>query len=194
MWVRLVTMLICVVFLINGCNSLISQFFGTHKLRTFSAEQAVNEGIGDSDYIELTGMWRTGDYIVIPPRNDVDKAVLIFPLLTDDQVKTIEAGEQVEISTIGWTKNFSMECDQDNSCAPQEQLDARGVVREMRPEKKKAHMLDTNKYRLAENVTYVEVGRAPLAWYWNLLMVLGSLGLAFFMEARANRERLAAQE
>ena len=67
-----------------------------------------------------------------------------------------------------------------------------GLVREIRRQKNKAHMLPANKYQLPENVDYVEVGRTPLAWYWNLLIVLASLGVAFYVEQRANRQRKLA--
>ena len=53
-------------------------------------------------------------------------------------------------------------------------------------------MLPANKYQLPENVDYIEVGRTPLAWYWNLLTLLGALGVAFFIEYRANRQRQLA--
>lgn len=187
MWVRMIAMLFCIVFFINGCNSLISQFFGTHKLRTFAMEDAVVEGIGDSDFVQLTGVWQSGDYIVVPPRTGADKAVLIFPLLTETQLADAEAGKKVQPRYIGWTKNFSLDCDVENTCAPRLNRDIKGIVREMQRQKNKAHMLAANKYELPENVEYIEVGRQPTAWYWNLLFVLGGFGLAFYIESRANR-------
>lgn len=189
MWVRMITILFCVVFLINGCNSLISQFFGTHKLRTYSMTEVLDQGIGDSDYVRLEEGWQTGDYIVVPPRTAADKAILIFPLLSEEQLRAAEAGEIVEPRIICWTKEFSLNCDDENTCAPRAEVTTQGLVREIRRQKNKAHMLAANKYRLPENVDYVEVGRTPLAWYWNLLIVLASLGFAFFIEQRANNQR-----
>ncbi|MEM1216539.1 MAG: hypothetical protein AAGJ82_12680 [Bacteroidota bacterium] len=194
MWIRLTAILLCVVFFITGCNSLISQFFGTHKLRTFPMFEVVQTGIGDADFVSLEGAWQTGDYLVVPPRNKADKAVLIYPLLTEIQLAAVEKGELVEPRIIAWTKNFSLDCDEENNCAPRQRVDALGIVREMRREKKKAHMLPSNKYRLPENVDYVEVGRSPLAWYWNLLMLVGGLGLAFFIESRAAKKRAALEQ
>jgi hypothetical protein len=185
----MITMLFCIVFLINGCNSLISQFFGTHKLRTFSMEQALSEGIGDSDYVTLTGAWQSGDYIVVPPRTGADKAILIFPILSNEQMRNVEAGKKVKPVVIGWTKNFSLDCDLENTCAPRLQKEVSGIVRDMQQQKNKAHMLATDKYELPEEVVYLEVDRQPLAWYWNLLMILGSFGLAYVIEARANRRK-----
>lgn len=189
MWVRLTAMLICIVFFITGCNSLISQFFGTHKLRAYSIENALSDGIGDSDFVEISGAWQTGDYIVVPPRNESDKPILIYPLLSEEQLRAMEEGDQVEPRFVAWTKNFSMACDEDNVCAPKIGVTATGVVREMRKQKNKAHMLSEKKYRLPANVDYIEVGRQPIAWYWNLLMVVGGLGVAFYIEARANKLR-----
>lgn len=189
MWFRLIAMLFCIVFFINGCNSLISQFFGTHKLRTFSMEEAMEKGIGDADFVELTGAWKSGDYIVVPPRTGADKAILIFPILSEKQMAAADAGEKVEPAFIGWTKDFSLDCDLENTCAPKIQGDIKGVVREMQKQKNKAHMLATNKYQLPEKVSYIEVGRQPLAWYWNLLFVAGGIGFAFWIESRAHRNR-----
>lgn len=192
MWVRIIAILFCVVFLINGCNSLISQFFGTHKLRDFTMQSVWEEGIGDSDYVKIEGAWQSGDYIVVPPRTAADKAVLIFPLLTKDQLAAAEAGQVVEPRIICWTRDFSLNCDEENTCAPRAEVEIQGIVREIRRQKNKAHMLATNKYRLPENVDYIEVGQAPMAWYWNLLIVLGSLGIAFIIEYRANKQRQLA--
>jgi hypothetical protein len=189
MWVRLTAMLICIVFFITGCNSLISQFFGTHKLRIYSIEEAITKGIGDSDFVEITGAWQTGDYIVVPPRNESDKPILIFPLLSEQQLREMEKGEQVAPRFIAWTKNFSIECDEQKTCAPKLGINAQGVIREMLRQKNKAHMLSEKKYVLPDNVNYIEVGRQPLEWYWNLLMVIAGLGVAFYIEVRANRLR-----
>lgn len=192
MWVRIIAILFCVVFLINGCNSLISQFFGTHKLRTYSMPDVLTDGLGDSDYVKIDNAWQSGDYIVVPPRTAAEKAVLIFPLLSEEQLAAAEAGKVVEPRIICWTREFSLNCDEENTCAPRAEVSKTGIIREMRRQKNKAHMLSANKYRLPENVDYVEIGREPLAWYWNLLIVLGSLGFAFYIEYRANKQRQLA--
>jgi len=189
MWVRLTAMLLCIVFFITGCNSLISQFFGTHKLRVFTMEETITTGVGDSDFVELIGAWQSGDYIVVPPRTDADKAILIYPLLAESQIEALKAGKQVKPRIIAWTKNFSMACDDEKNCVPLMPVAVQGVIREMRQQKNQAHLLPVLKYQLPDNVEYIEVGRQPLAWYWNLLMVLGGLGFAFYIESRANREQ-----
>ena len=137
-----------IVFLINGCNSLISQFFGTHKLRDFTMNGVLEDGIGDSDYVHIEGAWQSGDYIVVPPRTAADKAVLIYPLLTDEQLQAAEAGEIVEPRVICWTTDFSLNCDEENTCAPRAEVEVTGIIRELRRQKNKAHMLPANKYQL----------------------------------------------
>lgn len=189
MWVRLTAILLCIVFFITGCNSLISQFFGTHKLRDFKMEDVLENGLGDSDYVRIEGAWRTGDYIVVPPKTDADKAVLIYPIVSKMQLERMDAGQLITPALIGWTKNFSLDCDEDKSCAPREALALEGIIREMRPQKNRAHMLPETRYDLPEDRVYMEVGRQPLAWYWNLLMMVGGLGLAFYIESTANWRR-----
>ena len=189
MWVRLIAILFCVVFFITGCNSLISQFFGTHKLRSFEMEDVIKTGIEDSDYININGAWQTGDYIIVPPKNESDKFTLIYPLLSEAQLKALEQGEQVQPRIIGWKKVTSIECDEDHSCAPKMAVKAEGIIRQMRKQKNKAHMLAADRYQLPDNVDYMEMDREPLAWYWNMLMLIGGLGFTFFIEVRANKKR-----
>ena len=155
-------------------------------------DEALEKGIGDADFVELTGAWKSGDYIVVPPRTGADKAILIFPLLSEKQMAAADAGEKVQPQFIGWTKEFSLDCDIENTCAPRLHGNVLGVVREMQRQKNKAHMLAANKYELSETVNYIEVGREPLAWYWNLLFVAGGIGLAFWIESRANKKRQMA--
>lgn len=189
MWIRLATMLLCIVFFITGCNSLLSQFFGTHKLRAFEMPQVVNEGIGDADYIEVAETWQTGDYIVVPKINAGDKPIVIFPLLTNDQLSALEKGQRVTPKVIGWTKEFDLACDDTQTCADRGERTVTGVVRRMRRAKNKTASLPVEKYELTDDVYYVEVGRHPIAWYWNLLMIVGGLGLAFIIENRASKRR-----
>jgi hypothetical protein len=186
MWVRLIAILIAMVFVINGCNSLISQFFGTHKLRTFTMDQVLEEGLGDADYVSIEHAWQTGDYLVVPPRTEADKAVLLYPILSAGQLDSLDAGRAVQPRIIAWTKEFDLACDEETLCAPRSEVNLSGIIREMNKTKKRAHMLPEVKYRLPENVIYLEEGRQPLAWYWNLLMMLGGLGFAFFIESRAH--------
>jgi hypothetical protein len=188
MWIRLATILLCIVFFITGCNSLVSQLFGTHKLRAFTMDQVLGEGIADSDFIEISGAWQSGDYIVVPPLNASDKPIVIYPLLSENQLRELEAGKQVKPQIIGWTKDFDLSCDDQGKCAPKGPVTIKGVVREMRSAKNQTMALPSEKYAIPELVNYVEVGRSPIAWYWNVLMMIGGLGLAFYIENRAGKQ------
>jgi len=177
------------VFFITGCNSLVSQLFGTHKLRSFSMEEVLAEGIADADYIEVSGAWQSGDYVVVPKLNASDKPILIYPLLSEAQLQQLEAGQKVRPQIIGWTKNFDPACDDAGTCAPKGPVSIKGVVREMRSAKNQVDALPQDKYTIPELVNYVEVDRAPLAWYWNVLMMVGGLAMAFYIENRASKQR-----
>jgi len=189
MWIRLSAILLCIVFFITGCNSLISQFFGTHKLRHFDMENVLANGIEDADFVEIKNTWQTGDYIIVPKKNASDKVTLIYPILSDSQMEDLKLGKKVSPRIVAWQKMTSIACDSLKECAPKMKMNTLGIVREMRKQKNKAHLLPADKYELPGNVDYIEMGRTPLAWYWNVLMLVGGLGLAFFIESRANKAR-----
>lgn len=189
MWFRIFLMLAGIVFFITGCNSLISQFFGTHKLRTFSAEEVVAKGIGDSDFVEITDAWQTGDYLIVPPRTSADRALLIYPVVTEAQLALIDSGAVVEPMLIAWTRDFDASCDNDQLCIDRKKLNLKGVIREMNPSKNRANLLPAEHYRLPQLPLYVEAGREPIAWYWNLLMMLGGIGIAVYYEYRKSKAR-----
>jgi hypothetical protein len=185
MWIKISLILTGTVFFISGCNSLVSQFFGTHKLRTFTAEEVLRQGVGDADYIAITDAWITDDYMVVPPRNKADRAVLIYPVVSASQLAAIDSGKVVEPLAIAWTRNFDLSCDTDQNCVKREgPLRLEGVVRDMNKSKNRAHLLPSDRYRLPELPLYLESGRAPIAWYWNLLMMVGGLALAYFYGMR----------
>jgi hypothetical protein len=182
-------MLAGIVFFITGCNSLISQFFGTHKLRTFTAEEVAEKGVGDADFVEISNVWLTGDYLIVPPRTSADRAVLIYPAVTQAQLALIDSGAVVAPLFIAWTRDFDASCDNEQNCIPRQQLSVRGVVREMNPSKNRANLLPAEHYHITGELKYVEAGRAPLPWYWNLLMMVGGIGLAVFYEYRKTLAR-----
>ena len=103
---RVIIVILCLTVFINGCNSLISLQFGTHKLRTISIDQVIENGVGDADYLEITGAWQTDDYIYVPGKKPPETAVIIYPLLSEDQVQKVESGQQIAPAVIAWTKQF----------------------------------------------------------------------------------------
>ena len=186
MWFRLVVVLAGIALTIGGCNSLVSQLFGTHKLRTFPLEAVAREGFGDADYVELTEAYQTGDVVVGPALHGTDRDIVLYPLLTPAQWQARQAGQTVEPVVIAWQKEGGQPCE---SCRTTGPLTVRGLVREPNPRKNKSAELSTAGYRIAEKVYYLEAARQPLAWYWNVLMIAGGFGLALGVEARAARKR-----
>ena len=116
MIVRIIIVLICVSFFINGCNSLISQFFGTHKLRSFAIEQAVRDGIGDSDYVQLEGAYLANHFVYQESEYPNTPPIIIYPVLTDEQAAQYKAGQQVKPAFIAWSADFHSPCVDSLNC------------------------------------------------------------------------------
>lgn len=179
---RFIIVLGCIVLFINGCNSLISQNFGTHKLRTYTMEQVVRENIGDSDFIEVTGAWQSGDYLHAPGKRFSDKPILMYPLLDRAQLAALDSNEVVQPAIVVWTEEFSPDCLQQNNCIERKEFTLKGIVREIPNEKDRSDQLPATRYKLPENVIFVEINKAPIEWYWNLAMMVGAVVLAFVLE------------
>lgn len=179
---RFIVVLGCIVLFINGCNSLISQNFGTHKLRTYTMEQVVRENIGDSDFIEVTGAWQSGDYIHAPGGRTSKKPILLYPLLDRTQLTALDSNRVVQPAIIAWTEEFSPDCLQKNNCIERKEFTLKGIVREIPDEKDRSDQFSAAKYKLPENVIFVEVNKAPIEWYWNVAMMVGAVLLAFTLE------------
>ncbi len=188
---RIITVLACIVVFINGCNSLISLQFGTHKLRAYTMEEALRNGIGDADYIELKDAWTTGDYVYVQGKRKTDKPIIIFPLVSSEQLAQLEQGQTVQPRFIGWTEKFSPQCVGDANCAPRLQGSFKGIIRDLSKEKDRTMQLSTTKFTLPADPVFLETGRAPLAWYWNLAMMVGAFLVAFILERKQFLKRNA---
>ncbi len=182
---RFIVVLGCIVMFINGCNSLISQNFGTHKLRTLSMEQVVRENIGDADYIEVSGAWQSGDYIHAPGGRTSKKPILIYPLLDRAQLTALDSNQVVQPAIVAWTEEFAPDCVEKKNCIERREFTLKGIVRNIPKEKNRSGELPASRYQLPENVIFVEVNKAPIAWYWNLAMMVGAVALAFALELRS---------
>lgn len=181
---RVLTVLICLVVFINGCNSVVSQHFGTHKLRHFTIDQALTKGIGDSDFIELSGATPSGDFVYVPGKRANNPGIIIFPLLSEEQLAQLDQGRQVRPRVIAWTEDFNADCVKQGNCVPRGVSTFKGVIRNLSKEKNKTGQLPADKYALPEYVIYMETNREPIAWYWNVAMMAGSVLLAFIVERR----------
>lgn len=185
---RFIIVLGCIVLFINGCNSLISQNFGTHKLRSFTMEQVVSDNIGDADFIEVTNAWQSGDYLHAPGTRKYDKDIVLYPLLDRAQLTALDSGQIVQPAIVVWTQEFQWDCPQKNNCIDRKEVTMKGVVREIPNEAYRSTALPASKFQLPDDVVFVEVGKAPIEWYWNLSMMLGAVLIAFLLE-RASFKR-----
>jgi len=188
---RIITVLVCIVVFINGCNSLISLQFGTHKLRAYTMEEALTKGIGDADYIELRDAWTTGDYVYVSGKRKTDKPIIIFPLVSSAQLAQIDQGQTVQPRFIGWTEKFPAICVDNANCAPRLQGSFKGIIRDLSKEKDRTVQLSAQKFTLPADPIFVETGREPLAWYWNLAMMVAAFLIAFALERKQFLKRNA---
>ena len=185
---RIVIVLACVVAFINGCSSLISRVAGTHKLRVYTMEQVLEKGIGDADYIQLNDAWLSGDFVHTPPLKRGYKPVIAYPVLSKAQVDSIDAGMAVRPAIIAWSQKFDAECVNAGSCAPKGELVFSGITRKIDKERNRAAELKASAYLLPENVVYIETGRNPLDWYWNLAIMLIAVAIGGGMEFYHSRK------
>ncbi len=185
---RLVIVLACVVCFINSCNSLISGLTGTHKLRQFSMETLESAGIGDSDFVTITGAYRTGDFLITPPTKNNPKAALQYPVVSAKSLENLKIKGKTPVKLIVWTEDFDLRCANSHNCIQQGAFDLKGVVYQLPKNRNRIKDFDANKYQFAENIIYIQTERAPIAWYWHLVIMVGAVGLALVTEFWYNRK------
>ncbi len=185
---RVVIVLLCVVAFINGCSSLISRVAGTHKLRVFSMEDVLSKGIGDADYIEVHDAWGNGDFVHTPPLKRGYKPVVAWPVLTRAQMDSIGKGMRVHPAIIAWSQRFDAACVPAGACAPRQIHTLSGITRKIDKERNRVQTLPASRYLIAKNITYIEVNRKPLDWYWNLGIMLVALLVGGGMELYHQRK------
>lgn len=182
MIIRIVIILLCLVFFINGCNSLISQFFGTHKLRTFTMGEVLSTGLGDADYVEISGAHFNGDFVYQAASDTSSPPIILYPVLARDS-----AGQRVAL--LAWSADFHSPCVEAGDCVLTGERKLRGVIREVPSENQEAFkILKARGYDWPALVPVVNEGEAPIAWYWNALVMLAAAGFALGMEAIYNRK------
>ncbi len=189
MIIRLLIILGCVVVFINGCNSLISQNFGTHKLRVYSMEEVQQSGVGDADYIEVNGALLSGDFVFKAAKSPTNPGVIIYPVLSEKQLEAHSRGEAVTPDIIAWTTDFPSQCVDAGNCIKAGQVKLKGIVRDLPKDRQGQGQLVDKGYKVSDGVIFVEYGQQPLAWYWNLLMMIGAAAAIFGIEAYSHRLR-----
>ncbi len=175
--------------MITGCNSLVSQNFGTHALRAIPASEATVAGIGDADFVEINGVDFAPPQLTRPADNPKNGRYVLRPLLTAAQIELWNGGATVATSLVGWFKSTDPACAGREPCLPYTGTQIIGLVNEPAVNKNPVGEWPAQRINLVEPVVYLEVGQAPLAWHWNLLMFLGGAVLAFLPEALRFRKR-----
>lgn len=184
MWFRYLIIALGAVLLIGGCNGLLSQLFGTHKLRQFTLSEVRNTGLGDADYIALDSVQWPEEYVIGAALHGTDRDIIIYPFVS------LGADTNEQVTVVAWRK-VSLEEAADGPPYPHSAGSGKvkGLVRPPNPRKDVSAQLAQFGYQIPESVYYLEVSRAPLSWYWYALMIIGGIGIAGALEARAFRRR-----
>lgn len=184
MFLRYLVLFGGIVIMITGCNSLVSQQFGTHHLRTIPATEATVTGIGDADFLEVTDL-DFGPPQLSAPADDLKDGLYVYrPLLNAEQLAAWKGGAVVPVSLVGWFKSTDPACTEPTPCLPHTGKQIIGLVNEPADRKNPVGEWAGQRIILAEPVVYLELGQEPMAWYWNLGMFLAGALLAFVPEAR----------
>ncbi len=178
-----------IVLMITGCNSLISQNFGTHRLRTVTVKAAASGGLGDADYVELENAVIGAAMIVGPALRSTDKDYILRPILTQEEATAWANGQVITTNLIAWSETDNPACTQAPGCPPGADEPVRGLLSAPTWRKNPTELWMGQRISLAEDVTYLQLGERPMAWYWNLLLFLGGLVLAVLPEARRFSKR-----
>lgn len=169
-----------IVLMINGCNGLVSSQFGTHKLRTFTTEEALR-GMGDADFVHLTDAVVGESFIVGPALRVGDTDYILRPLFSPAQAAAHQRGEKVSTGLIGWYETRDPACTEVPVCPPPA-AGIRGLLSKPTERKNPVEKWTDQRIELSEEVRYLQIGEQPLAWYWNLLFFVGGIGIAIAAE------------
>ena len=173
---RLIIFLVCTVAFINGCNSVISNFAGTHKLRQYTLSEIAKTGIGDADYIEITDASVSAEFTHIPGDKNFRRDLLIFPIVPN----TGATGNKLHM--IGWVKKFDSDCLKQNNCSQLIKDPLRGLISDVKRVKANLNQLQ-QRYEFEENeIVYIELERSPFPWYWSMAIMITAVLIILVME------------
>ncbi len=189
MILRIIIILACVLVFVNGCNSLISGVAGTHKLRSFSMEEVYDEGLGDADFVEISDAWTSGDYLYQPHRRASWPGFVHWPVLSKAQLDSLEKDQQVTVSLIAWTRRYEEGCTDRGDCIEKGAVRLKGLVRPFNNRFNRLSSLSSQQFELAEELSYIEYNRQPLAWYWNLALMVGAAIIIWLQEQWVARRK-----
>ena len=179
---KIIIILVCVLIFLNGCNSLISGVAGTQKLRTMSMEEVRESGLGDADFVEITSAWSTGNYLFKPHRNASWPGFVLWPVLDQSQIDSLEKGQQVTVKLYAWTKRYDKACLEAGDCVPKGEMALKGLVRPLNRKFNMMSSFSNEQLALSDHIVFIEYNRQPLAWYWNIVIMTGAALLALGLE------------
>ncbi|TXF91646.1 hypothetical protein FUA23_00240 [Neolewinella aurantiaca] len=178
-----------IVLMITGCNSLVSQNFGTHRLRTLDVTEADAQAIGEADFIEVAGAVMAKVAVTTSKKDFWGNTTVCRPLLSPGQQQSLNAGTAIETQLVVCFKTEDPACHEDPACLPYSGTRAIGLVGEPQDAEQLLAQLAQHQIRLKSPVVFLQLGEKPMAWYWNLLIFVGGICLAFIPEAiRHNRK------
>lgn len=189
MWIRMIIVLLGLVVMINGCNSLISQHFGTHKLHELSLADIEADGIKDADFVRVNDAVLSAHYLVGPALRTNDKDYHLHAIIDTERQAALEAGKPITVHMVGWYKLPYADCVKNGDCFPSNPPVIQGLVTLPTIKKNPVAQWSEQQITLAEDVIYLQLWKEPLAWYWNLLFFLGGIALALGVEAWWQKRR-----
>ncbi len=165
--------------MITGCNSLLSQQFGTQRLRTIPIEEA-GSGVGDADFIRLTGA-RLADSLQQYQMLQSGESSPVYHFWPIESVD----GEFYNIIAF-WNSEKAGCVDPINCPPPTDRIEGLvGPPSEVPEPSSWVHVAAAD----FDDLVYLQLGQAPLAWYWNLLLFVGGIALAAGSQYRDFRAR-----
>jgi len=176
-----------ILIMITGCNSLVSQHFGTHALRIIPAAGATAEGIGDADFVKIRGVAPGQPQLTVPADDGRNSRYVFRPLLTPAQQTRWENGSGLSTNLIGWFKTTGTSCGGGKACLPHTGAEVLGLISKPAAKYNPSGKWAEHGVTLTGPVVYLQLGQKPLAWYWNLLLFVGGALLAFLPEAIRSR-------
>ncbi len=145
-------------------------------------------GIGDSDYVEIKDAWTTGEYRFAPPRKGERTGALQYPVVSQERYERLDSNLETRIALIAWTEAYDPNCLEQSNCVKAGKTTIKGVVRKMSRAKNKVDEFPAI-YEVAPRAIYIETDQAPLAWFWYLAFMGGALLVGIGTEYIYNRRQ-----
>ena len=190
---RYLTLFVGIVATINGCNGLISSQYGTHRLRTLTSTDLITNGLGDADFIELTDVVIGSVKVENEAGTFFAPATIQRPLFSPEQERQYRKGATVAPLAILWSKHTAPAASPFTNLETNTTASIRGLITE--PPLTVFNISEWNDNRLTVTgaTPYIAYNKAPMAWYWNLVIFLGGLVLAVLPEARRFNQNKALE-